>query len=135
MLANSTDVDDAFQATFLVFVRKARQLGPRDAMGPGFMASPREWHFEPGLKRPGDAGCNRSHRKSVTRSIIERSQTGSPTKFSIKSFRACRRNIAIRSSFATSRVEHTKRPPASSNGQSGPSRAAWPGLVNSFKLG
>ena len=34
MLANPTDVDDAFQATFLVFVRKARQLGPRDAIGP-----------------------------------------------------------------------------------------------------
>jgi RNA polymerase sigma factor (sigma-70 family) len=34
MLTNHTDVDDAFQATFLVLVRRARHLGPADAIGP-----------------------------------------------------------------------------------------------------
>ncbi len=34
MLAGQAEVEDAFQATFLVLVRRARQLGPADALGP-----------------------------------------------------------------------------------------------------
>jgi RNA polymerase sigma factor (sigma-70 family) len=34
MLAGQAEIEDAFQATFLVLVRRARQLGPADAIGP-----------------------------------------------------------------------------------------------------
>ncbi len=34
MLGGHAEVEDAFQATFLVLVRRARQLGPADALGP-----------------------------------------------------------------------------------------------------
>src|SRR5262245_54753476 len=34
MLGGSCEADDTFQATFLILVRRARDLGPRDAIGP-----------------------------------------------------------------------------------------------------
>ena len=34
MLADQSDIEDAFQATFLVLVRKAHSIGERDLLGP-----------------------------------------------------------------------------------------------------
>ena len=58
MLGDSADVDDAFQATFLVLVRRARQLGPRDAIGPWLAMG-----WPPGVARAprSQAACHRRH--------------------------------------------------------------------------
>ncbi len=60
MLGDSADVDDAFQATFLVLVRRARQLGPRDAIGPWLYGVAARVALRAVPRRPAIADTSRS---------------------------------------------------------------------------
>ena len=56
VLRNEHDAQDAFQATFLVLVRKARSLWVRDSLGP--------WLHAVALRAARSARANREHRRS-----------------------------------------------------------------------
>jgi RNA polymerase sigma factor (sigma-70 family) len=62
-LANPIDVDDAFQATFLVLVRRARHLGPRDAIGP--------WLHGVASRVAMRARCAAARRRRLEPTIVE----------------------------------------------------------------
>ena len=59
MLANQTDVEDAFQATFLVLCAGRVISARATRSGPGFMAWPPGWRCGPGRTRPDGAGSSR----------------------------------------------------------------------------
>ena len=63
MLRDSADVDDAFQATFLVLVRRAKQLGPRDAIGPWLYGVASRVAPRPVPNRLATADSSRSRRE------------------------------------------------------------------------
>ena len=66
MLAGQAEVEDAFQATFLVLVRRARQLGPADALGPWLYGVAAGSRCGPGPPPPAAAGSQpRSGKRRV----------------------------------------------------------------------
>jgi hypothetical protein len=116
LLRDPNDVDDAFQATFLVLVRKAGTLRRCDLLGNGCMALPTEW-------RPGHASWPRSERRgrrSVKRRSISsmratvdcaRPAIGPPARMPptrgpgcMRKSPAYRKSIASRYVYATSRA-------------------------------
>ncbi len=69
-LGVTPDADDAFQATFLILIRRARALGPRDAIGPWLYGVARRV-----AARARDQAARRRRREPVT---LDRDVEGRP---------------------------------------------------------
>ena len=108
VLGDSHDVHDAFQATFLVLVRKADSLWIRDSLGP--------WLHSVAVRVANKARVASARRKVHERRGAENAhavRTGaspstiSPSRFTTKS-NDCPGNTACRSCCATSRARPTR---------------------------
>ena len=118
MLAAESDVDDAFQATFLVLVRRARALGPRDAIGPwlhGVAARVSMRRRSQAARRRRIETIAAEHAAIAARPVAIRTASSPP--FSIRKSTAFRPSIDRRSSCVTCKDTRTKKPPGSSNGR------------------
>ena len=118
MLAEQTDVEDAFQATFLVLV--ARCASSRPARRDRALAL---WRGQPGRDAgPVGRGAAAPFRAGYVRNRGRRDERPLPIakspRSSTRSSPACRRNTAIPSCSATWKARRTKRRPGSSIGRS-----------------
>ena len=123
VLRRAQDAEDAFQATFLILVRKARSVQVRESLAPwlysvaysdGAAGASHRRAFPPGRKRSTgiDQGCRP---RTCLSSIFGPFSTKSSAVFPTSTGRP--------SCFAISKARRTKRPPARSTGRSAQSAA------------
>ena len=110
MLRDSADVNDAFQATFLVLVRRAKQLGPRDAIGPWLYGVASRVALRAAPNRLAFANSSRSRRDSRRSHRPRRGSIPSWESCSIRNSAAFRPSIVLRWCCATSRGVRMRRP-------------------------
>ena len=103
------DVDDAFQATFLVLVRKARSIQVRESLGP--------WLYRVAYRTAQRARASASRHASIGLEGVEAVDSAGddgcasrPGPFSTTRSAVCRKSTGRPSCFATSKASHTKRP-------------------------
>ena len=112
IVRRSQDVDDAFQATFLVLVRKARSIQVRESSVRGSTKSrtgrpsgPRGFRL-PGTRPPAWKTLKLRGRRMMRGARLKR------RPFSTTRSADCRRNTGRRSCFATLKARRTRRLPA-----------------------
>ena len=123
MLANAADVEDAFQATFLVLLKRAGSLGPGDAVA--------AWLHGVAVRVAQQARgvAARRRRREHAGVAVEVPRKNRPSKIascarsSTRRSSGCLRNIVRRSCSATSKGKLTRKPRGSFSGRWAPSRA------------
>ena len=131
VLSDWHDTEDAFQATFLVLVQKARGLWVQDSLGP--------WLHQVAVRTASAARSRQPVAAAVTnrQPPYEWKMPAPPPipKYSsacTKRSSGCRTGSGFRWSFVTSKHAAISKPPGTSAGRSEPSRAAWRAVASSF---
>ncbi len=132
MLRDGHDVEDAFQATFLVLVRRARSIRDPGRLGPWLFGVARRVAMRAQAQRVGAGriGTCRDRRRSRRGRPCGQQPGSRGTTCSRSSTRrspGCRRGTARRWCSATWRAVHTPTPRTGSLVRSGRSRAGWRG--------
>lgn len=128
VLSSPHDSEDAFQATFLVLVKKARGLWIRDSLGPWLHQVAYRTASCTGLPPPGASGTNFESMRRDPRDVL-RHTTTSKLCFK-KRFTSFPSDIERRSFSAISRDALTSRRPGTWVVLSAPSKAGKRGLAN-----
>ncbi len=135
LLRDPNDVDDAFQATFLVLVKRADSVRHRDLLGPWLHGVARRVAIRArsDAARCGNGVRNRfAANRFLTPFPMTRSRASTNAARSTPRSTACRRRIGRRSCSATSRAGPTRRRCASWGGRWGRCAAGSPGPATCF---
>ena len=129
-LRDPHDVEDAFQATFLVFVRRAGSIRDGEALGAWLHGVARRVAVRRGpWRRGGGTARGRAWRSSRSRRRTTRTGPRS-SRWSTRRSTACPSGTGGRSSSATSRAAPSPRPPAGSAGPRARSADGWRGAAS-----
>jgi hypothetical protein len=114
LLRHEADTDDAFQATFLVMLRKARSIRKRRSLGSwlygvAFRTALRA--RAPSRRNEGDTSCGGRPRRLPSPGAMQ--PGGNSVRSSTKSCRDCRKSIGTRWCCATWKAGRATRPPTS----------------------
>ena len=135
VLGDSHDIHDAFQATFLILVRKAGSLWVRDSLGP--------WLHGVAVRVANKAKVAAARRKAHERKggeiAVEMKAASAPRTIlgprSTMKLNDCLANTVLRSCSATSKARRTREQPPPWDGRSARFEAVWPAGVTSYARG
>ena len=131
MLSDPHESEDAFQAIFLVLVRKRSLIRIESSLGPWLYGVSVRIARRARLSPRGGAGAHSTIRSRSMHTNKRPFQTRTSDSPSTTCSQSCRRTIALRSSRVTSKGSRTKRPPISCGAPSARFAAGWLGAGQS----